>query len=137
MTSILATKTHFILYVKDQTRSTAFYSQVFGCSPSLNVPGMTEFILSENCVLGLMPVAGIKRLLGNNLPDPALATGVPRSEIYLLVNCPIEYHRRSIQAGAKELSGLADRDWGDRVAYSLDLDGHVLAFAEKIESEQK
>lgn len=137
MTSILAAKTHFILYVKDQMRSTAFYSHVFGCSPSLNVPGMTEFILSENCVLGLMPVSGIKRLLGNNLPNPELATGIPRSEIYLLVKSPIEYHRRSIEAGARELSGLADRDWGDRVAYSLDPDGHVLAFAEQIKSEQK
>ncbi|MBE0670366.1 MAG: glyoxalase [Anaerolineales bacterium] len=137
MTSILATKIHFILYVKDQTRSTAFYSQVFACSPSLNVPGMTEFILLENCVLGLMPETGIKRLLGNHLPNPAQATGVPRSEIYLRVNYPIDYHQRSIEAGAIELSGLDDRDWGDRVAYSLDPDGHVLAFAEKIESEPK
>lgn len=134
MTSILANKTHFILYVRDQTRSTAFYSQVFGCPPCLNVPGMTEFILLENCVLGLMPEAGIQRLLGNKLPNPAHATGIPRSEIYLYVKGPINYHQRSIEAGAIELSGLEDRDWGDRVAYSLDPDGHVLAFAEKIES---
>ena len=135
MNSISVTKTHFILYVKNQARSTAFYSQVLNYSPSLNVPGMTEFILSENSVLGLMPEAGIKRLLGNNLPDPVRDAGVPRSEIYLYVMNPLEFHQRALEAGAIELSGLEIRDWGDRAVYSLDTDGYVLAFAEKIESE--
>ena len=130
-------KIHFILYVKDQARSTVFYSQVLGCEPSLNVPGMTEFILAENTILGLMPEAGIKRLLGGPLPDPARSAGIPRSEIYLLVHQPLTYHRRAIQAGAVELSGLEPRDWGHRAAYSLDPDGHVLAFAEQIESGAK
>jgi hypothetical protein len=35
------------------------------------------------------------------------------------------------------ISALEDRDWGQRVAYSLDPDGHVLAFAEIIESESE
>lgn len=126
-------KTHIILYVKDQARSTEFYSRVLNCAPSLNVPGMTEFAFSETCVLGLMPEAGIKRLLGGRLPDPSQAAGVPRAEIYLRVTNPLEYHRRAITAGGIELSELKDRDWGDRVAYSLDPDGHVLAFAEKSE----
>jgi len=30
----------------------------------------------------------------------------------------------------KEISELKDRDWGDRVGYISDPDGHVLAFAE-------
>ncbi len=137
MNSISATKIHFILYVKDQARSTAFYSQVLDCQPSLNVPGMTEFTLSENTILGLMPETGIKRLLGNKLPDPARSTGVPRSEIYLLVSHPLDYHKRAIEAGAVEISGLEKRDWGQRAAYSLDPDGHVLAFAEQIESESE
>lgn len=127
------TKTHFILYVQDQARSAEFYARVLDFAPSLNVPGMTEFALSEICVLGLMPETGIKRLLGNRLPDPARATGVPRCEIYLTVVRPEEYHRRALEAGAVELGELQERDWGDRAAYSLDLDGHVLAFAEKIE----
>jgi catechol 2,3-dioxygenase-like lactoylglutathione lyase family enzyme len=128
-------KTHFILYVKDQARSTAFYSLVLDCQPTLNVPGMIEFALSESCVLGLMPETGIKRLLGAGLPDPARGTGIPRCEVYLLVSHAREYHQRAIAAGAVALSGLEDRDWGDRAAYWQDPDGHVLAFAEKIESE--
>ncbi len=130
-----AIKTHFMLYVKDQANSAAFYAQVLGYSPSLHVPGMTEFILAENSVLGLMPADGIKRLLGDRLPDPARAVGVPRCELYLYVKHPLDYHQRAIKSGAVELSSLEVRDWGDRAAYSLDLDGHVLVFAEKLESE--
>lgn len=132
MTTIPIDKTHIILYVHEQARSAEFYSRVLNCEPSLNVPGMTEFLLSRDVVLGLMPEAGIKRLLGNRLPDPASANGIPRAELYLRVTNPPEYHRRALDAGAIELSELKDRDWGDRVAYSLDPDGHVLAFAEKI-----
>ena len=127
----LMIKAHLILYVQDQNRSAEFYSHVFDCQPTLNLPGMTEFTLSESCTLGLMPEAGIKRLLGDHLPDPTNGNGMPRAEIYLRVEDASAFHRRAIEAGAAELSPLADRDWGDRVAYSLDPDGHVLAFAEK------
>lgn len=120
---------HFILYVSDQARSAAFYRKALGSAPRLDVPGMTEFSLGENAVLGLMPEAGIRRLLGEALPDPARAAGIPRSELYLRVDDPAAYHRRALEAGATELSPLCDRDWGDRAAYALDPDGHVLAFA--------
>jgi uncharacterized glyoxalase superfamily protein PhnB len=130
----LMTRSHFILYVKDQARSTAFYSQVLNCQPTLNVPGMTEFSLSDDTILGLMPISGIVRLLGEKLPDPTQGDGIPRSELYLLVDNPADYHQRAIEFGAVELSPLEDRDWCDRAAYSLDPDGHVLAFAEQIGS---
>jgi len=38
-----------------------------------------------------------------------------------------------LKYGAKELSELQERDWGDTAAYCLDADGHVLVFAEKSE----
>jgi catechol 2,3-dioxygenase-like lactoylglutathione lyase family enzyme len=122
-------KAHFILYVADQRRSAAFYGKVLGCRPRLDVPGMTEFALGEGCVLGLMPVEGVRRLLGGSLPDPDDAAGAPRAEIYLLVPDPAACHRRALEEGARELSGLSLRDWGHEAAYSLDPDGHVLAFA--------
>lgn len=122
-------KTNFILYVKNQDQSTAFYRKVLGFEPTLNVPGMTEFTFGEGCVLGLMPEKGIKRLLGEALPDPANANGVPRAEVYLTVDDPIEFHRRSIQHGGKELSPVEKRNWGDIAGYTMDLDGHVLVFA--------
>ncbi|GMV88916.1 MAG: hypothetical protein AMXMBFR81_18470 [Chthonomonas sp.] len=122
-------KTNFILYVSDQAASARFYAAVLGLSPTLDVPGMTEFRLGEGATLGLMPVAGIQRLLGPSLPDPGLAAGVPRAELYLTVPDPAAYHQRALEHGAKELSRLEPRAWGDLAAYSLDPDGHVLAFA--------
>ncbi|MCA8979794.1 MAG: VOC family protein [Planctomycetes bacterium] len=120
---------HFILYVADQDASTRFYAAALQREPRLHVPGMTEFELPGSAVLGLMPAAGIRHLLGDALPDPARAAGVPRAELYLLVDDPESAHRRALDAGARELSAVEPRDWGDVTGYSLDPDGHVLAFA--------
>ncbi len=125
-------KSLFILYVADQLRSAKFYTRVLACEPTLNVPGMTEFALTPTSVLGLMPEAGIRRLLGDALPDPAGAHGIPRAELYLKVADAASYHQRALSAGAIELSAMALRSWGDRAAYSLDPDGHVIAFAEDV-----
>ncbi len=124
-------KAEIILYVADQKRARDFYARVLAAEPTLDVPGMTEFALGEGCVLGLMPEAGIRRLLGDALPDPAAANGAPRAELYLTVDDPAAYHARALAAGARELSPLAPRDWGDDVAYSLDPDGHVVACARR------
>ena len=126
------TKCHIILYVKDQNVSTDFYSMVFQQQPDLHVPGMTEFNLFPDMVLGLMPEVGIMKLLGDRLPDPALAWGVPRSELYLMVEDPLTHHQRALAAGAKNISNLEVRDWGHEAAYCLDPDGHVLAFAKQL-----
>jgi catechol 2,3-dioxygenase-like lactoylglutathione lyase family enzyme len=120
---------HFILYVNDRAAATAFWEVVLGYPPTLDVPGMTEFALGRQGVLGLMPEAGIKSLLGSSLPDPATARGIPRAELYLVVEDPAAYHARAQGAGAKELSPLSRRSWGDDAAYCLDPDGYVVAFA--------
>lgn len=92
---------------------------------------MTEFTLADGAVLGLMPESGIRALLGQAVPDPAGGRGYPRSELYLVVDDPAGHHARALAAGARELAPLARRDWGDYAAYSLDLDGHVVAFASR------
>jgi uncharacterized protein len=121
---------HLILFVRDQEASARFYSRVLGIDPTLHVPGMTEFALSDGTVLGLMPEAGVMRLHGDALDLPA-STRATRAELYLIVEDAAACHARAVAAGAEELSGLQERDWGDRVAYSLDLDNHMLAFAEQ------
>ena len=90
---------------------------------------MTEFTLGTQVVLGLMPEAGIRSLLGPSLPDPAAARGIPRAEVYLVVDDAAAYHARAKAAGAIELSALTRRSWGDDAAYSLDPDSLVVAFA--------
>lgn len=122
-------RSHLILYVADQVRSTAFYTKVLGFAPSLNVPGMTEFTLGQETVLGLMPESGIKKLLAASSPPSPNGPQAFRAEVYLVVDDPAAFHRRALAAGAQELSALAPRDWGDEVAYSRDADGYILAFA--------
>lgn len=122
-------RAHFILYVRDQARATGFWAATLDRRPTLDVPGMTEFTLGHDAVLGLMPERGIRRLLGEVLPDPARAGGVPRAEVYLVVPPAEDFHARALAAGAVELSPPAPRDWGAVVSYCLDPDGHVVAFA--------
>jgi catechol 2,3-dioxygenase-like lactoylglutathione lyase family enzyme len=124
-------KAHFILYVSDQARSSNFYGQVLDQEPALDVDGMTEFILNDGAVLGLMPETGIRRLLGDAIADPAWGQGIPRAEVYLLVEDPGSYYERALAEGANPLSPLELRNWGDQVAYCEDFDGHVLAFAKR------
>lgn len=120
---------HFILYVSNQERSMRFYAYLLGCEPKLHVPGMTEFSLPSGDILGLMPEASIKRLLGDGIPDPSKASGIPRAELYLLTENPFAMHKRALVSGAVELSPLQLRTWGHYASYCLDPDGHVLAFA--------
>jgi hypothetical protein len=55
---------------------------------------MTEIALGTQVVLGLMPEAGIRALLGSALPDPASAHGIPCAELYLVVDDAAAYHAR-------------------------------------------
>jgi uncharacterized glyoxalase superfamily protein PhnB len=126
-----------ILYVRDQAASTAFYARLLDASPSLVAPGMTEFSLAGAVALGLMPEAGIRRLLGPSLPDPAAASGIPRAELYLVVDEPEACLERALAGGATALSGLERRSWGDEVAYVLDPDGHVVAIAAPVTRDRE
>ncbi|MBK5307167.1 MAG: VOC family protein [Frankiaceae bacterium] len=122
---------HFILFVDDQSDATAFFTEVLGLTPRLHEPGMTEFALGRDSILGLMPRAGAQRLLG--LKDPALLSGTG-CELYLSVDDPAQLHARALAAGATELSPLAARDWGDEAAYSRGPQGHIVAFARRLDN---
>jgi uncharacterized glyoxalase superfamily protein PhnB len=119
----------FILYVENQKKSSDFYSALLQQKPVLNVPGMTEFQLQKDTKLGLMPETGISKIL-TNMPHPNKGNGIPRCELYLKVKNAELYINRGINCGAKLLSPLQQRDWGDKVGYIADADGHILAFAE-------
>lgn len=118
----------FILYVRDQQRSRELYRVLLGREPVLDVPGMTEFDLG-GCTLGLMPSSGIARIITPALPHPDQGHGVPRCELYLRVDDLEVAVERAQLAGLAVVSAAADRDWGDRVAYFADPDGHVIALA--------
>lgn len=130
MTHIKATE--FILYVNDQQKSTDFYTKLLRKNPDLNVPGMTEFILSENCKLGLIPNKGIAKILLDKTPHPDEGNGIPRRELYFNVDNIVLEFENATKIGAKLISSIQDRDWGEKVCYFADLDGHIITFAKKI-----
>ena len=130
MQHILLTET--ILYVANQQASTDFYEKLFRQKADLNVPGMTEFGLSDTCKLGLMPNDGIAKILKDKIPHPQTGQGIPRCELYFYVADVATEYANAITLGAKEISGIENRDWGDKVCYFADLDGHVIAFAERL-----
>jgi uncharacterized glyoxalase superfamily protein PhnB len=123
----------FILYIKDQQASCDFYKSLLLKEPVLNVPGMTEFQLSEKAKLGLMPETGIELILENTVPHPSKGRGIPRCELYMTVDNPAEYYERAVKLGAVPVSEMKLRDWGDEAAYCADPDGHIIAFARKAE----
>lgn len=126
-------KAEIILYVKDQEVSTAFYRKILQMEPVLHVPGMTGFQLTPNLRLGLMPNSGIAKIIGSQLPHSETAVGIPRCELYLYVDDVDLAFTHAVDSGAKLISQVAERNWGDTVCYFADPDGHILAFAKKTE----
>ena len=128
-------KAFFIIYVEDQDRSREFYEAVLGAKPILDVPGMTEFRLTDSSSFGIMLKQGIAGLLGDEVPHPQTGNGIPRCELYLLVTDPAARYNRLLEAGGKGISSPKPRPWGDLAAYGADPDGHVVAFASPLEKE--
>jgi predicted enzyme related to lactoylglutathione lyase len=123
---------YFLLYVGDQRRSAEFYNKVLELEPIVDVAGITEFRLREGTVLAVMPVESAAKLIGAHQFPESSPPRSPKCEVYLVVEDPSSYHRRSLDCGGTELSPMQARNWGHRAAYSMDPDGHVLAFAEKV-----
>lgn len=121
-----------ILYVSDQELSCRFYEELLRQNADLHVPVMTEFKLSENCKLGLMPNKGISQILSDVMPHPESGVGIPRCELYLKVQDLEEAFERARCCGAKLISPILTRDWGDRACYFADPDGHIIVFASEV-----
>lgn len=120
-----------IVYVADQAKASAFYEALLELKPILDVPGMTEFQLADGFVFGLMPWRGIRALIGDAFDEPISEHPLVRSELYLTVADVEATYHKSLSLGAKALSPPQPRNWGDTVAYVMDSDGTVLAFAKK------
>jgi uncharacterized glyoxalase superfamily protein PhnB len=118
-----------ILYVADQQRSALFYEAVFEKKPALNVPGMTEFLLNDHFKLGIMPESGIAKIICPVAKNPKEGSGIPRCELYLIVNDPQQALNNAVKAGAVKIGDARAMDWGDTVSYCIDPDGHIIAFA--------
>ena len=121
----------FILFVADPKRSKEFYAILLERIPVLDVPGMIEFDLG-GAKLGLMGNDNIGRIICPPLPHPADAVGIPRRELYLEVDDLDAAIANATKANANIVDPAADRNWGHRVAYFADPDGHVVALAKAL-----
>lgn len=119
-----------ILYVRDLAGARAFYDHAFGWKKTVDEAVYVEYGLNPGARVGLMPQAHSRHFVGNDLGARRPTDGCPRAELYFHVPDAEATVARLHELGARCTSRLADRDWGDRVAYFLDPDGYVLAVAE-------
>ena len=121
--------TLFVLYVRFVSTSRNFYCNLLALELIVSEPGMVIFRLDSGVELGLMAETAIQSLLPD-MPDPRPDREIARCELYLRLRGADAAFQRGKDAGARELSPMALRDWGERAGYLLDPDGHVIACAD-------
>ncbi|MCA9664190.1 MAG: VOC family protein [Myxococcales bacterium] len=117
-----------ILAVEDLAASDAFYRAAFGWSPAVETAVYVEYSLAGGQRIGLYQREGFGRNTGQAptiVPPGELAP----AELYFHVDDIQAATERMKQAGARELSPLGPRDWGDEAAYFADPSGNVLVLA--------
>lgn len=121
-----------ILFCSDLTASRRFFDTVFGWPKSVDVPVYVEYEVGPAYRIGLMPQGNTRHFLGEELGSRTFEDGCPRAEIYLSFSEVAPVLERLASEGARCVSELQDRDWGDRTAYFELPDGYILAVAERI-----
>ncbi len=118
-----------VLAVADLKHSARFYQEAFGWTVTLEVPVAVKLELPNGHELMLYQ----REAFGSNtnqLPETLAKSAISGTEFYIHVTDLRETIRLLKTLGARELSGRAQRPWGDEVAYYADLDGNVLAVAQ-------
>lgn len=128
-------KTYFIIYVDDLDKTKLFYELLFNIKPVIDEPGMAEFKLPDESTLGIMPNTSLEKLFGSDFKIEKNRKSLPQTELYFLVDDALPFHNKAVQLGATEIRAFSKMDWGHKAAYSINHDGHILAFAE--ETKQK
>ncbi len=116
-----------ILAVADLERSVKFYQEAFGWPIRVRATSYVELAF-DGRGLGLYQREGYAKNTGQ-LPLAIPEGEIGGMEIYLHCDDLEVIIARLDRAGARRLSDLSARDWGDEVAYFSDPDGTVLAVA--------
>lgn len=117
-----------ILAVEELGRAVDFYERGFGWEKAVAVPVYVEFALPGGMRLGLYERTAFGRNTGE-VPHRVPAGALAPTELYFHVDDLPTSLERLRRAGARELSPLATRPWGDEAAYFSDPDGNVLVLA--------
>jgi predicted enzyme related to lactoylglutathione lyase len=117
-----------ILAVRDLPRALSFYRHVFDWPILVQVPVYAEFRLPDGQRLGLYDREGFGRNTGQTASTAAEGQ-TASTELYFYAEDVSDLCSRLEAAGARILSPLAARTWGDEAAYYADPDGNVIAVA--------
>lgn len=110
-----------------------FYRRALGQESPVVTRLYTEFTLSGGLRIGLYERESFGRNTGQTpvkIPVEALAP----TELYFYCNDLMAAIRRLQEAGARVLSPLTARPWGDEAAYFADPGGNVLVLARAMEA---
>jgi predicted enzyme related to lactoylglutathione lyase len=124
-----------ILAVRDLPRAVSFYRQAFGWPSPVETPVYVEFSLPAGLRLGLYERHGFARNTGS-LPAAPAPGALAATELYLYPSDLEPALARIEEAGARLLSPLTPRDWGDEAAYYADPDGNVVVLARPLDADE-
>ncbi len=120
-----------ILAVDDLDKAVRFYDEAFGWPLAVRVPVFAQYALPSGMSLALYERHGFGVNTGQ-VPEVIAAGGLAPTELYFESEDPAAAAARLHEAGARQLSALAPRPWGDEVAYFADPWGNVLAVARSL-----
>jgi predicted ester cyclase/predicted enzyme related to lactoylglutathione lyase len=115
-----------ILAVRDLNASLRFYRDAFWWPAAVATPVYMELALPGGARLGLYEREAFARNTGLL---PSETDGITATELYFAVDDPEATVRRLLASGARQLSPLSERPWGDAAAYFADPDGNVVVVA--------
>jgi catechol 2,3-dioxygenase-like lactoylglutathione lyase family enzyme len=121
-----------IFAVSDVARSAEFYERAFGWprNPLVDYTNYVELLPPDGGAVGVYERGGYAGEVGAEPVEPGGA-GVAPGYLYLRVE-DVEATVAALgQAGARALSPLAERAWGERAAWFADPDGNVIAVAQR------
>jgi predicted enzyme related to lactoylglutathione lyase len=121
-----------ILAARDLPRMVSFYRAAFGWTQTVDVPVYAELAMPNGQRLGIYAQAGFAANTGVPPAEPAPPGATTRTELYLHSDDVESWITRAEAAGARLLSALAPRPWGDTAAYFADPEGNVVVLAKEV-----
>jgi len=124
-----------ILAVRDLNVAVRFYKKAFGWDQIVAAPVYAEFALPGAMRFGLYQRESFAKNTGH-LPVTTPALAITPTELYFYVEQLDDAVATLLAAGARLLSGLSMRGWGEEAAYFADPDGNVIVIARAASSAE-
>src|SRR5579863_5638850 len=118
-----------IFAVQDLPRAVRFYVDAFGWQPTVETSEYVELALPGGPRFGLYDRTRYASNVEGVVMSAPMFGVVSTSELYLYPTDLELTLRNAVRAGARVLSLLTPRTWGDEVAYFADPDDNVIALA--------